>query len=56
MILDQARAKLKKLTDARRIDDEQITVTCKALSRKKLSATRCMRTIPSTGKRADHRS
>ncbi|MBP7766544.1 MAG: hypothetical protein KA113_15260 [Syntrophaceae bacterium] len=32
MILDQARAKLKKLTDARRIDDEQITVTCKALS------------------------
>ncbi len=32
MILEQARAKLKKLTDARRIDDQQITVTCKALS------------------------
>lgn len=32
MILEQIRAKLKILTDERRIDDQQITITCKALT------------------------
>lgn len=32
MILEHVRAKLKILTDERRIDDQQITITCKALT------------------------
>lgn len=32
MILDQARTRLKTLTDAHKVDNEQITITCKALT------------------------
>jgi hypothetical protein len=32
MILEQIRSKLKILTDERKIDDQQITITCKALT------------------------